>query len=242
VLLLRSKGAQISIAIVCMVLGIMLAIQFKTTESYQANLVPARVEDLTQQVQSVSEERDALVEEVLSLREKLKNVRETDQAMADLQADLQDANMSAGLMAVEGPGVIITVNDNPREIQPGDNPNFSLVHDSDLLMLVNELKTSGAEAISINGERITAKSEIRCAGTLILVNWNRIGPPFVIKAIGSPDMLESGMLIKNGYMESLKVLGIQATIEKAEKITIPAYSGSVKFTFAQPVKYEEKAE
>lgn len=239
---MRNKGAQFAIAAVCLILGIMLAVQFKTTESYQANLVPERVEDLTQQVSTVSQERDALIEEVLSLREKLKNARQTDPAMADLEADIQKANLSAGLVPVEGPGVIITVTDSVSELQSGENPNISIVHDSDLLMLVNELKASGAEAISINGERITARSEIRCAGTLILVNWNKIGPPFIIKAVGNPDTLESGMLIKGGYMGSLEILGIQASIEKAEKLNIPAYSGSMNFTYAVPVKYKEKKE
>lgn len=239
---MRSKGAQFAIAAVCLILGIMLAVQFKTTESYQADLVPARVEDLTQQVSTVSQERDALIEEVLSLREKLKNTRENDPAMADLEKDIQKANLSAGFVPVQGPGVIITLTDNASELQSGENPNISIVHDSDLLMLVNELKASGAEAIAVNGERITARSEIRCAGTLILVNWNKIGPPFIIKAIGNPDTLESGMLIKGGYMGSLQVLGIQANIEKAEKLDIPAYSGSMNFSYAIPMKYEEKAE
>ncbi|MEN6350667.1 MAG: DUF881 domain-containing protein [Syntrophomonas sp.] len=239
---MRDKGAQVSIAIVCLVLGVMLAVQFKTTESYQTNLVPARIEDLTKQVSTVSEERDALVEEVLSLREKLKNVRKNDPAMADMEDDLQKANLSAGLVPVKGPGIIVTVNDSTRPLQNGENPNISIVHDSDLLMLVNELKTSGAEAISINNERITGRSEIRCAGTLILVNMNPVGPPFTIKAIGNPDLLESGMLIKGGYMESLKVLGIEAGIEKSENLEIPAFSGSMKFTYATPVKFSEKAE
>ncbi|MDD3267808.1 MAG: DUF881 domain-containing protein [Syntrophomonadaceae bacterium] len=239
---MRSKGAQFAIAAVCLILGIMLAVQFKTTESYQANLVPARVEDLTQELSIVSQERDALVEEVLSLREKLKNARQNDPAMADLEADIQKANLSAGLVPVQGPGVIITLTDSAGELQNGENPNTSIVHDYDLLTLVNELKASGAEVISVNGERITARSEIRCAGTLILVNWNKIGPPFVIQAIGNPDTLESGMLIKGGYMGTLQVYGIQASIEKAEKLDIPAYSGAMNFTYAVPMKYKEKAE
>ena len=239
---MRSKGAQVSIAVVCLVLGIMLAVQFKTTQSLKTDLVPARVEELTQKLNTITNERDALGEEVLSLREKLKNVREDNQAMADLQEELQKANMVAGLVSLEGPGVIVTLNDSTRNLQAGENSNALIIHDSDLLMVVNELKASGAEAISINGERLTSMSEIRCAGTLILVNWTKIGPPFEIKAIGNPDMLESGLLIKNGFVESLKYLGIQVHIQKSEEIEIPAYSGRMDFTFAKPVQYKEKAE
>lgn len=239
---MRNKGAQFSIAVVCVVLGIMLAVQFKTTQSLNTDLVPARVEELTQKLNTVTNERDTLGEEVLSLREKLKNVREDNQAMADLQEELQKANMVAGLVSLEGPGVTVTLNDSTRNLQAGENSNALIIHDSDLLMVINELKASGAEAISINGERLTSMSEIRCAGTLILVNWTKIGPPFVIKAIGNPDMLESGLLIKNGFVESLKYLGIQVHIQKSEKIEIPAYSGRMDFTFGKPVQYKEKAE
>ncbi|MDD2585282.1 MAG: DUF881 domain-containing protein [Syntrophomonadaceae bacterium] len=239
---MRSKGAQVSIAVVCLVLGIMLAVQFKTTQSLNTDLVPARVEELTQKLNTVTNERDTLGEEVLSLREKLKNVREDNQAMADLQEELQKANMVAGLVSLEGPGVIVTLNDSTRNLQAGENSNALIIHDSDLLMVVNELKASGAEAISINGERLTSMSEIRCAGTLILVNWAKIGPPFEIKAIGNPDMLESGLLIKNGFVESLKYLGIQVHIQKSEEVEIPAYSGRMDFTFAKPLQYKEKAE
>lgn len=239
---MRGKGAVLSIAIVSLVLGIMLAIQFKTTQNINSDLVPARVNDLTQKLNTVTEEREALAEEVLSLREKLKNVRDYNQAMADLQDELQTANMVAGLTSAEGPGVILTMNDSPRNLQAGENPNPLLIHDQDLLIIVNELKASGAEAISINGERLTAMSEIRCAGTMILVNWTKIAPPFEIKAIGNPDMLESGLLIKGGYLESLKFLGIQANIQKVEKLEVPAYSGRTKFSYSKPVQFKEKAE
>ncbi len=240
---MRSKGAQLSIAIVCIVLGIMLAVQFKTTERYEQNtLSTSRVEDLTQELNTVTEERDTLAQEVISLRAKLENARETDQAMADIQEEIEKANLSAGLVPVEGQGIILTLNDSSRTLQNDENISSGLIHDQDLLIIVNELKASGAEAISVNGERIAAMSEIRCAGTTILINWNKIAPPFTIKAIGDPAMLESGILIKNGYLESLKLLGFPVNIQKANKVQIPAYNGRVKFTYGSPQKTTKKAE
>jgi uncharacterized protein YlxW (UPF0749 family) len=239
---MRDKIPQVSIAIVCLVLGIMLALQFKATETYEASFLPSRLEELTQKLNVLTEERDTLAEETASLREKLSNVRETDEAMADLQEELHKANLAAGLVALKGPGVIITLNDSTRALQPGENPNALLVHERDIIMVINELKASGAEAISINDERIIAMSEVRCAGTMILVNWNKIGPPFTIKAIGNPDMLESGVLIKGGYFETLKYLGLQTSIQKEEEIEIPAFSRTIKFSFGQPVQYTETKE
>lgn len=239
---MRSKGAQISIALVCMILGIMLAVQFRTTASIEATQSDERVTELTQKLQTVNSERDALAEEVLSLRSKLSNFRQTDQALADLQEEVTEAHMAAGLIPLEGPGIVLTLNDSPLNLQAGENANAYIIHDRDLLFIVNELKASGAEAISINGKRLTAMSEIRCAGTTILVNWDKIAPPFEIKVVGNPDMLESGLLMRGGYLEQLKVLGMQVQLQKMENVEIPAYSGGFKFDYGAPIDYEEKAE
>jgi len=242
VIIMRSKGAQISIAVVCLILGIMLAVQFRTTAAIQATQTDGRIEELTHKLQTVTSERDALAEEVLTLRSKLSNFRQTDQALADLQQEVIEANMAAGLIAVEGPGIILTVDDSPLYYQVGENANAYIVHDYDLLNIVNELKSSGAEAISVNGKRIIAMSEIRCAGPTIIVNADRIAPPFEIRVIGNPDILESGLLMPGGRLEQLKVLGMPVQIQKLEKVEIPAYTGSFKFDYALPVEYKEEAE
>jgi uncharacterized protein YlxW (UPF0749 family) len=240
---MRSKSAQISIAIVSLVLGIMLAIQFKTTAHSNNTNLPARVEDVAQKLDSVTQERDVLAEEVISLREKLSNVRKNDQAMADLQDELLKSNMAAGLTALEGPGIILSVNDIPRNLRADEDPNSLIVHDTDLQTLVNDLKSSGAEAISINDQRITAMSEIRCASTLILVNTRRVGPPFIIKATGNPDMLESGMNIKGGWLGIMKQWGYQIQMQKSEKVQIPPYTGPVRLEYSSlPAENIEKAD
>lgn len=239
---MQSKSAKVSIAIVSLILGIMLAVQFKTTASNNSAQLPARVEDVAKELNSVTQERDALAEEVVSLQAKLSNVRKNNEAMADLQDELQETSMAAGTTAVEGPGIILTVNDIPRKVQAGEDPNDSIVHDSDLLTLVNDLKASGAEAISINDQRITAMSEIRCASTLILINTRRVGPPFVIKATGNPDMLESGVNISGGWLSFMKQWGYQINLQKSEKVQIPAYKGPIRFEYSAPVEKGEKAE
>lgn len=237
----NSNGALISIAAVCLVLGIMISIQFKSTQSAEPNVAHARVAELTEKLETVTEERNVLIDEVLDLREKLKNVREYDTAMADLQDELFNVKMAAGMLEVEGAGIVLTLNDSIRALQIGEDPNDALIHDYDILMVVNELKASGAEAISVNGERIVAMSEIRCAGPTILVNWIKIAPPFEIKAIGDPDMLESGLTMKGGHLQTLKLLDMQITLQKEENIVIPAYSGRMKYNYSSPVQYKEKA-
>lgn len=233
---MRSKTGQVSIMIVCLVLGIMLAVQFKNTQNSEVNLRGARTDEVYVRLMEVTEERDALAKEVLSLREKVINVSNDNNANRELQEEMQKANMAAGLLPVYGQGIVVTLNDSARTVQMGEDPNALLVHEVDILNVVSELKASGAEAISVNEERIIAMSEIRCAGTTILVNTNRIAPPFIVKAIGDPQMLESGLTIKGGVAQKLKDYGLQIQIQKSENVEIPAYTGVIKMKFSQPNK------
>lgn len=231
---MRDTGGKISIMLICLVVGIMLSVQFRTSENYGTNLRDTRVDELALKNSTLTQENEALYKEVISLREKLTNVSSESQLTVDLQKELKRSNMAAGLIPVYGPGIIVTLNDSPRALQPGDDPNALLVHDEDILKIVNEMRASGAEAIAVNDERITAMSEIRCAGTTILVNWNKIAPPFVIKATGDPQLLQSGLSIRGGQLEVLKSFGLQTQLETSDRIDIPAYNGALKFKYTNP--------
>lgn len=231
---MRDTNGKISIMIICLVVGIMLSVQFRTSEKYGTSLRDDRVDEIAVKNSTLTQENEALSQEVISLREKLTNVSSESQLTADLQNELKRANMAAGLIPVYGPGIIVTLNDSPRALQPGSDPNALLVHDEDILKIVNEMRASGAEAIAVNDERITAMSEIRCAGTTILVNWNKIAPPFVIKATGDPQLLQSGLSIRGGQLEVLKSFGLQTQLETSDRIDIPAYHGVLKFQYTKP--------
>ncbi len=225
-------------AVVCLVLGIVLALQFRSNENSPRSLSSDRWTEITVQMENLRRERDYLAEEVLSLREKLEEAASSQEgnAVNALREELAKANMAAGLVAVRGKGIIVTLNDSPHVLQPGEDPNLYLIHDEDLLKVVNELWAAGAEAISINGHRLITNSEIDCAGTTILVNVNKIAPPFVIHAIGDPQVLESSLRIKGGWIETLQMWGIQVQIQPSDSVEVPAYKGSIKFQYAEPIK------
>ncbi len=239
---MRSTWGKISIMAICFLVGILLAVQFKTSVNYGANLRESRVDELAFRNTTLTEEKEALSKEVLSLREKLTNVNSESQLIADLQTELKKSNMAAGYVPVYGPGIIVTLNDSPRAMKIGEDPNALLVHDSDILNIVNEMRASGAEAICVNDQRITAMSEIRCAGTTILVNWNKVAPPFVIKATGDPQLLESGLAIRGGKLEELRSYGLQTQLERKDNIEIPAYNGALKFNFTSAQEINTKVE
>ena len=127
---------------------------------------------------------------------------------------------------LEGPGIEMVVEDDPNEIGPLDDIYYHIVHDADLRVLVNELKNAGAEAISINGQRIVNTTAITCIGNVIKVNNERITSPFTIRAIGFQESL-MGIDWSAGYTKQLRQYGIIVNIKKLNKVEIPKYTGVI---------------
>lgn len=219
------KG-RLSIACVCMVLGLMLSVQFRSTQDLRASLPFQRVEELSARLHQMEAENKELEAELRDL--KGMSGSEKNEKIAD------DVMMFAGMTALEGPGIILTIDDSGKIAKKDNDPNLYLVHDEDILKVVNELRAAGAEAISINDQRLTANSEIRCAGPTISVNNVRSAPPFEIRAIGDKDNLISAINMRGGVADSLKVWGIKLDIQPSDNVWIPAYKASSKYKLATP--------
>ncbi|MCL5040572.1 MAG: DUF881 domain-containing protein, partial [Firmicutes bacterium] len=149
--------------------------------------------------------------------------------------EMERLRILAGLSEVQGPGVTVTMDDSKRPRQKGEDPNAFLIHDDDVLKVINELLAAGAEAVAINGQRLVSNTEIRCAGPTISINRAMTAPPLTIVAIGDPATLESALKMRGGVMESLALWGIEVKVKKENEVTIPAYHGSLDFQYAKPV-------
>lgn len=218
------------------VMGFILAVQFRVTQDIAENTPVGldRPMALAEELDKARQSRDQLQARVDELRNQLDDVA-TDPELSKLKKDLEEARQKAGMKEVQGAGVEVTLNDSSKEPQPGENPNFYVLHDGDVLRVLNELKAAGAQAISLNGQRIISTTEIRCIGPSILVNKNqRLSPPFVISAVGDPETLSSALKMKNGVIDYLQFWGIQVDIKKVDKLTVPAYTGSLVFDYAKP--------
>jgi uncharacterized protein YlxW (UPF0749 family) len=226
--MIQIKQGQAAIALVCVVLGIMLAVQFRTTQDVRSSVPFQRIEDLSQRLNQTEKERDALQKQLSELREKSR--------WENASGEAEQIRMGAGVVAMHGPGVIVTIDDSKRQTKPGENPNLYLIHDDDILKVINEMWASGAEAIAINEQRLIASSEIRCAGPTLSVNNTRYSPPYEIKAIGDPQTLENALKMRGGVVETLQFWGIQVAIKKQEDINVPAFKGTFHFEIAKPVK------
>jgi len=223
----HSRRWQLSIAFVCMFLGVVLAVQFRTQVLFENQVVNQREEDLVTSLKQSEESRKSLEDELAKLKKLVED--ETTGADVILQEEMVVTRIAAGIIPAEGEGIIITMRDSNRPVQSGDDPNAYLIHDTDLLKVVNELKASGAECISVNEQRITAMSEIRCAGPTILVNRVRLAPPYIIKATGDGETLTNGLKMPGGIVETLQYWGIMVEIKKSQKILIPAFKGSFEY-------------
>lgn len=235
---MKRKG-QIWITVICIMLGVILTAQLRTQAGIRQDIPTKRIEEMASLLKQAESERDALRSQLHQLQaETDKILNQEKDVAAGVQRDLQQARMMAGLSEVQGPGLVITLTDSTRVAQAGQDPNLFLIHDEDLLKLINELKASGAEAITVNEQRVVAATEIRCAGPTISVNNTRVSPPYVVEAIGDAMALESALKMRGGIIETVQFWGIQVQMEKKDQLVLPAYVGSHTFRFAQPVDKE----
>lgn len=243
----RHSGAELSVVAVCVVIGFLVAVQLKSVKinSEAAQTNAGRLETLQELYNDVVGQRDDLQAELTQVNAELARYRDsaahsTGQGEA-LMAEAQRLAGLAGLTDVEGPGVSVVLKDSTVANTGGSEADY-IVHDSDLLTVINDLRDAGAEALSLNGERILATSEIRCAGSVVIVNGRRYAAPFVVFAIGNPDTLYQALTMRGGVVDVLGQWRIDVNVTMSNHLTIPKYSGALEFTYAKPPVIEDEGE
>ncbi len=225
------------IALALFIFSFVIAAQLNTVGNTNIISEGMREAELLRELQNLKEEYETLkenYEESQEIVEEYKTSSSSNDALiASMKTELDKANVLAGLVNVRGEGVVVTLKDSTdteMSLEAG------LVHDTDLTAIVTELKAAGAEAISINGQRVIATTAIRCVGPTIQVNSVKVASPFYIKAIGNSKYLESALNIKNGVVDSLKAYGIEVQVETNESITIDKYDLTLKLKYASEIK------
>lgn len=219
---MKNVKAQIGVAVVCCILGFMLAYQFKALLKQDKNISAAkRTSDITMEIEQYKKQKEAMEKKVNELETQVKNYEKTaageSETTKNLYKDLQNTRALLGLTDVEGEGVNIYLTPDNNLF----NTNALKITDRHLVYLVNELRFSGAEAISINDIRITDRSGIRNAGNYIIVNGaDRVSPAkrIVIKAIGDKNLLNSGLSFPEVFGEFNGICEVK--FEKSDSIKI----------------------
>lgn len=229
---MKKNQIAIILGIMCLILTFAIFVQTKT------------IDEATKKVGSNLRDNSGLRDELFSWQTKYKNsykqletleakLEETrKRAVANDDTDLQNAaelNENKNILGqteVKGSGIIVKLDDN-RDLDSSQVLNVSnlLVHEGDLLKIVTELFNAGADAISINGQRITSNTSILCDGNIIRINGEKTGVPLTINAIGYPERLYYAMVRPGGYLELMARDGVKIEVEKSEDLTIPKYEG-----------------
>jgi len=234
------KELTLSFSIVSIALGVLLALGIRTQQTYTPILPTSNPRELSAIFKDLQDTNKKLQEEIKALRNTITDYEEKlssgKGAIQTLNEQLQIVKMQAGLTGVMGPGVVVTLADSSYRAPSPELQGLYIVHDYDLLQLVNELKAAGAEAIAINGQRLSFYSAIRCVGNVIQVNGVPIASPYRIEAIGNPEVLLSGLKIPGGILDLFASSGLKVEIKKVEQMVLPPYSGpgSSELGFAQP--------
>lgn len=152
-----------------------------------------------------------------------------------IKSEIINTKAITGFYDVEGPGVIVKLNDSERELQEWEDPNDLIIHEQDVLIIINDLKVAGAEALSINGQRILSTTEIQCAGPTITVNGFTYGQPFIIRAIGDPATLDAAIKSPGSYSALLRdVYGLVVESQVNPRIRISRFNREIDFKYATP--------
>lgn len=238
---MKKWKVALTLGIVCCILTLAIAIQLKTIDNARETSnstvsLTLTSNELRDQVLKWKEKYDNSVKELENSEKKLEEIRlqstKNDENDIQKEEEIKKANILLGLTDVTGKGLIIKLEDNNSvtrsNISPLDNIELYLVHASDVVAVINDLKNAGAEAISINGQRVVDTTGVYCAGNVLKINDEKISSPIEIKAIGEPDLLYGSMTIPGGYIELMKETGVKVSLKKSDNIKIEKYDGILK--------------
>lgn len=215
------------------IFGILISTYIKSLDSNKMYITLENKKEIETQIEKTKKEVNKLKETKISYEKKLENYKEVmedeNKSIPDLmEEELKFLKEMSGMSKVSGDGVIITIKDSDKELASGQNPNDLIVHDIDIIRVINDLKKSGAKALSINGERLMPLSKIKCSGATITVNDKTYGQPFIISAIGDKDILMASMISPQSYANLLKDgYGIYIKVEQKDGMTINSYKKSI---------------
>ncbi len=238
---MNKKIISIVLGLMCLALTAGICIQIKTVENSGTTVSQSYTENnLKSEILKYKEKYDNAIGQIENLdneiNTKIDEATKNNSELEEAQKEIKEGNKMIGLTDVKGPGVTITLTDSKIDPETVLNPNALLLHDMDILSIVNELRNTGAEAISINDQRVITTTSIKCGGAIININGERIGAPFIIKAIGLPENL-ANLDRPGGYLDNLREkYQIGAELKKSNNITIPKYSGVINYKYAQTIK------
>lgn len=225
----KDRGRYVLYAIVFLVLGFIFAFSYRTLGKDKVDVAQnpglQKEEQYREELIAQKERNKELTDEIFmkqnEIREFEQSISENENNHAGLVEEAKNLRLLLGVIPAIGPGVRITLKDGDYD-PVEQNPNEYIVHESHVLQVVNELKISGAQGIAINGQRISANSNIKCTGPVIKIDGRTYPAPFVIEAVGDSEVLTTSLQLRGGVIDGLVHDNIVVSVEQLKELKLPA--------------------
>ena len=205
------------------------------------DLRPERDTDMATLVRSQASHNAALQKEAAGLRAQVEDLSKANQTPGVTSSVISSASAlapSVGLEAVSGKALRVTLDDAPLSENPdGVDANMLVVHQQDIQMVVNTLWSGGAEAMTIQGQRVISTTAVKCVGNTVVLHGVAYAPPYVIEAIGDFNAMQKALDTSEAvriYKEYVSAYQLGWSVERAGQVTMPAYTGAVAVSHATP--------
>lgn len=235
-----SPSWSLTLGIALLVLGFLVAAQLRS-EPPRVRYTTQERGPLVETAQRLEASQVQLKQRILDVDREIRAIQQSGEGSAgqirELNTRLEQARIAAGLVPLEGPGLVLQLEDSGSPVPPGESVGDYVVSGQDIRTLVEELWLAGADAIAINDERVVASSAILDIGGLLLVNQAYLAPPYRITAIG-PDDLFDALSGSAGFVDFVRArvdtYGIRVSFAEPGSVSVPAYAGSVSLRYGKP--------
>jgi uncharacterized protein YlxW (UPF0749 family) len=231
---------------VALLSGGLFAISYADSEG--TDLRPGRYADLASLAQDEADEVEELNAEVADLGDEVDELTRAvdDEEVDEFREEIERVDGPAGLEPVTGEGITVTLSDAPDDLvdaalEDGLNLNRLVVHQQDIQAVVNAMWVGGAEAVTLQGQRIVTTTGIKCEGNAVLIQGVPYPQPYVIKAVGTPSELELAIdrdddITAYRSDAAIPSIGIGWNLEHDDRVDAPAYDGLLDINYAEPIR------
>ena len=232
---------QVTLGVALLALGFLIAAQL-ASEGPRVRYTTQERTPLVETANELQSQQDVLKQRILDLRSQLQIVEGQGEGSAatvrQLNDRLEQARIAAGLIPLTGTGIVIQLEDSKQPVPPDGSESDYLVGSRDIRDVVEDLWGAGAEAIAVNGERITPTSAIIDVGTSLLINSAYVTPPYQITALGPPDLYDR-LSASAGFVDFVRSrsegYGIGVSLAEPASVDMPAFVGTVTLRYSRPI-------
>lgn len=232
----RRARSAVTVALVLALAGLMFTANARLARGEESR----HPEDLAQLVDRESDRVADLASQVDTLTREIDGLSDASDVPAGVDPDLASRTaVAAGTVPVSGTGLSVMLDDAPPEgSYPAEiRPDDLVVHQQDIQSVVNALWAGGAEAMTLQGQRVTATSAFRCAGNILLLHGRVYSPPYVVEAVGDPDALRDALERSPGvqvYQEYVDAVNLGWAVDDHDDLELPGYEGALELRYARP--------